>query len=46
MIATRQKFPVDIDNLNSMESKIYNLSDRDWRVVEDEVLEKFPKRVW
>ena len=46
MVATRQKFPVDIDNLNSIESKIYNLSDRDWRVVEDEVLEKFPKRVW
>ena len=45
-ITKRPNSPVDLDNLSPLESRIYNMRDEDWRVVEDDILEKLPRRSW
>ena len=35
-----------MENLNSAESKVFNMQDADWRLIEDDILEKLPARTW
>ena len=39
-------FRIDIENLNSIESRIFNMQDTEWRIIEEDILEKFPPRTW
>ena len=46
LMTKKSASPVDMENLNSLESRIYNMRDEEWRLVEDDFLEKLPRRTW
>ena len=48
-LAPRSKnvsYKIDMENLNSVESRVFNMQDAEWRSIEDDILEKLPARTW
>ena len=39
-------FKIDLENLNSAESRVFNMQDEEWNEIEDNIQEKIPKHAW